>query len=377
VVWLISTVRYDSTYLTMFDERHRLRRDYARFDAASLPSSEFSVLIRRTGGTGVVEANFNEAIREATEEIEALPRVFKVVGPAGIFAEVAPALADDQPLSEFRADDASVTDAFIFALSGGNTEVSSYVHDGLNDYRLVVFFPYLENSGLKELARDVSSILASHFRNIPGVSTELAGVTVSWANMDDAISRGQVASIAFMALTCFVSFFLSLRDWRLAASSTLVNVLPVGVIGAVLGATGTPIDMATVFIMGIALGIADDDTSFFVHDCLQRSRHSDAALTTTLRQSGSKMLATCFVVVIGFSMLLLSSFTPMQAFGGLTALGLVLAVSCDIFLLPFFLVAFPSKSKQRNPTTLAASGVAAEFTPAAAGTELGEPPCNP
>jgi hypothetical protein len=169
VVWLISTVRYDSTYLTMFDERHRLRRDYARFDAASLPSSEFSVLIRRTGGTGVVEANFNEAIREATEEIEALPRVFKVVGPAGIFAEVAPALADDQPLSEFRADDASVTDAFIFALSGGNTELSSYVHDGLNDYRLVVFFPYLENSGLKELARDVSSILASHFRNIPGV----------------------------------------------------------------------------------------------------------------------------------------------------------------------------------------------------------------
>ena len=41
-----------------------------------------------------------------------------------------------------------MTDAYIFALSGGNTEIGSYVHDGLDAYRLVVFFPYLDNSRL-------------------------------------------------------------------------------------------------------------------------------------------------------------------------------------------------------------------------------------
>jgi len=346
IVWLISMVNYDSTYLNMINGRERLRRDYARFDAAGLPSAELSILIRRKGDTGIVDAGLNSAIRSATEDIEALPGVSKVVGPAGIFAEVAPALAGDEPLRHFAADDASVTDAYIFALSGGNTEVSSYVDDGLDAYRLVVFFPYVENSKLKEIAGGISSILSTHFRNMPTVSTEISGVTVLWANMDDAISRGQIASIGFMAATCFISFFVSLRDWRLAASSTLVNVLPVGVVGAVLGATGKPVDMATVFIMGIALGIADDDTSFFVHECLERSTDGETAVTSTMRQNGPTTIATCLLIVIGFTVLLTSSFTPMQTFGGLTALGLVLAMLCDVFLLPFLLVAFPLKNRQ-------------------------------
>ncbi len=50
-----------------------------------------------------------------------------------------------------------MTDAYIFALSGGNTEIGSYVHDGLAAYRLVVFFPYLDNSGLDELTRQQDS----------------------------------------------------------------------------------------------------------------------------------------------------------------------------------------------------------------------------
>jgi predicted RND superfamily exporter protein len=351
IVWLISLVVYDSTYLNMVDEGERLRRDYARFDAAGLPSAELSVLIWRSGDSGIVDAGLNAAIGSATAEIEALPGVSKVVGPAGIFAEVAPALAGDEALESFAADDAAVTDAYIFALSGGNTEVGSYVHDGLDAYRLVVFFPYVENSRLQELAREIAAILDTHFRNMQQVTTEVSGLTVLWANMDDAISRGQMASLLFMAATCFISFLVSLRDWHLAASSTLVNVMPVGMVGALLGATGQPIDMATVFIMGIALGIADDDTSFFVHECLERQRQGEKALTATLRQNGPKMVATCIVIVIGFTMLLTSSFMPMRTFGGLTALGLVLAMLCDVFLLPFLLVAFPGKRKQNHHAT--------------------------
>ena len=86
-----------------------------------------------------------------------------MVGPTAIFDEVSPALAGKEPLARFAADDAAVTDAYIFALSG-NTDVLSYV-----------------------------------------------------------------------------------------------------MVGALLGAAGQPIDMATVCIMGIALGIADDDTRSCSH----------------------------------------------------------------------------------------------------------------
>ena len=272
---------------------------------------------------------------------------------------MAPALAGDRPLTAFARDDGAVTDAYIFALSGGNTEIGSYVHDGLAAYRLVVFFPYLDNSALDQLTRHtLPAILARHFGSTLDVTAELSGVTVLWANMDNAISRGQVASVGVMSLACFLTFFLSLRHWRLAASAMFVNVLPVAVIGAVLGATGQPIDMATVFIMGISLGVAVDDTSFFVHGYLERGRDAVGALAVTLRHSGPTMVVTCVVIVLGFSVLLLSSFTPMRTFGGLTAIGLVLAMACDVLVLPFLLLLVADRRKAlHHAVTIVADAV--------------------
>ena len=361
LAWLISTVSYDSTYLNMIQRTERLRLDYARFDAASLPSAQLSVVIRRRQEAPVVEAALNAAIVKATADIEALPEVSKVVGPAAIFAEVAPALAEPGSMERFAAEDSSVTDAFIFALSGGNTEIGSYVHDGLGAFRLVVFFPYLDNSGLERLTRhEIPSILAHHFAKLPEVSAEISGVTVLWANMDNAMSRGQTTSILIMAAACFTTFFLSLRNWTLSAHAMFVNVLPVAIVAAILGATGRPIDMATVFIMGISLGIAVDDTSFFVHEYLSRTHLGTGALASALRHTGPSMIATCVVIVLGFSVLLASAFTPMRTFGGMTALGLVLAMLCDLFVLSFLLVAFSGRTKglHHAEDSVAGSGVA-------------------
>jgi uncharacterized protein len=360
MAWLTSRVRYDSTYIHMIQATERLRQDYARFDAAGLPSAQLSIVIRRSHETPVVDATLNRALVDASADIEALPEVSKVIGPASIFAEVAPALAGDQPMARFAADDSSVTDAYIFALSGGDTEIPSYVHDGLSAYRLVVFFPYLDNSRLERLTRqEIPAILHKRFASIPDVSARVSGVTVLWANMDDAMSRGQIASILVMAAACFITFFLSLRNWTLSASAMFVNVVPVAVISSVLGATGHPIDMATVFIMGISLGIAVDDTSFYVHEFLDRRRMGDGALASALRHTGPTMFATCVVIVIGFSVLLVSSFIPMRTFGGLTAIGLVLAMLCDLFILSFLLLAFSSRANglQYAENAVATTGV--------------------
>ena len=345
MAWLISMVSYDSTYLTMIQPAERLRVDYARFDAAALPSAQLSIVIRRKD-PAIVDARLNAALMSVTAEIEALPEVSKVVGPASVFSEVAPALADGTSVEQFGADDAAVADAYAFALSGGNTEIGSYVHDSLGAYRLVVFFPYLDNSRLDRLTRqEIPAILDGHLAPISDLSTEISGVTVLWAHMDDAMSRGQVTSVLIMSVACFVTFFLSLRNWTLSASAMFVNVLPVAIIAALLGAMGRPIDMATVFIMGITLGIAVDDTAFFVHGYLDRAGLADGALAATLRHTGPTMVATCVVIVIGFSVLLVSAFTPMRTFGGLTAVGLVLAMLCDIFILSFLLLAVSGKPK--------------------------------
>jgi predicted RND superfamily exporter protein len=192
------------------------------------------------------------------------------------------------------------------------------------------------------------------------VSAGISGVPVLWAHMDNAMSRGQTTSLLIMAAACFTTFFLSLRHWTLSAHAMFVNVLPVAIVAAILGATGRPIDMATVFIMGISLGIAVDDTSFFVHEYLSRTHLGAGALASALRHTGPSMIATCVVIVLGFSVLLASAFTPMRTFGGMTALGLVLAMLCDLFVLSFLLIAFPGRTKglHHAEDSVAGSGVA-------------------
>jgi predicted RND superfamily exporter protein len=212
-----------------------------------------------------------------------------------------------------------------------------------------VFFPYLNNSALERLTRqEIPAILDRHFGSVPDTSAAVSGVTVLWANMDDAMSQGQILSVLTMSATCFMTFFLSLRSWTLAAQAMFVNVLPVAIVAAVLGAIGRPIDMATVFIMGISLGIAVDDTSFFVHEYLSRARHGTGALASALRHVGPSMIATCIVIVIGFSVLLGSAFTPLRMFGGMTALGIALAMLCDLFILSFLLIAFSTATNGRD-----------------------------
>ena len=150
-------------------------------------------------------------------------------------------------------------------------------------------------------SRTLRSIVRKHFANLPDVSAGVSGVTVLWANMDNVMSRGQIASVSVVAAVCFVMFFLSLRRWRLAAAATFLNILPVAIVAAILGATGRPIDMVTAFIMGISLGIAVDDTSFFIHEYLDRGHLGDGALTSALRHTGPTMIVTCIVIVLGFA----------------------------------------------------------------------------
>lgn len=348
MAWLASMVVYDSTYLEMMDRSEPLRQDYARLASAGLPSAQLSVLITREDQSGLMDPVLNAAILRATTEIRGLALVSTVIGPAEIFEEVAPQLAGDEPLERFSANAASVSDAYAFALSGGNSEIGSYVHEGLDAFRLIVLFPYLANSQLGQLSDQITAILNRHFGGMAQVSPQLSGVTILWANMDDAISGGQIASVLGMVAAMFVSFLVSVRDWRVAASATFVNVLPVAAIGALLGAMGWPIDMATVFIMGVALGIADDDTSFTVHECLARAHEGDNGVAATVRHTGPATIATCTVIVVGFSTLLLSSFVPMRTFGGLTALGLIFAMCCEVVVLPFLLLAIPATAKDQE-----------------------------
>lgn len=308
----------NSTYLTMINEAETVRQDHALLDAKMLPSSQLSILITAPEGAPLVTVH--EALARLGAELRTIPALRATLDPLAIHSEVAPAL-------ELSADEAP--EAYLFALTGGSRDVQRYLHETLTSFRAIVMFEYMNNAELRILIEDqIAPAIAR-----AGLQAEVSGYAVLWSNLDGAIAKGQVIGLTLAALACAGLFLLVLRDRKLAFWGTLVNLMPVAMIAAVLGLSGVAIDLGAVFILSLLFGIAIDDTSFFL-DAYQRN---DSDLVGTLRDVAPPILLTSVLISVGFSVLLVSSFGPIQVFGVFTALGIIGAAFADILVLPYFL----------------------------------------
>lgn len=345
IVFGVSKLTFDSTYLNMVAQDEQMRQDYDLLAARDVPSAQLNVVLRADRTDGIVSADLNKAMAALAQDFLAIDGVQKVLGPPQIYGETAPRLREDIPQATYDADPNTVTDSYVFALTGGNREVGRYLNYDLNAFRLVVMFEYLPNSALRSLVDDkIEPAVAMRIADIDGVSAEISGLTILWANMDDAIATGQITSLAILAFICFSLFLVSYRSLRLAVTATFVNLLPVATIAMVLGLLGLPIDMAAVFILSLLLGIATDDTSFYINSYV-RKRAEGKGLAEVLNEVVPAMVITSVLITIGFFVLLASSFVPIQTFGVFTALGIICATIADVVVLTFLLLPFHQKGR--------------------------------
>lgn len=339
----IAQLQIDSTYLNMVTQDERMRSDYALLEDATIPSAQIDIVLTADRKDGQVAPDLNTAIRALSDRLLSLPNVHKVIGPSQIYAETAPRLRDDLTPELYDTDIARVTDTYVFALTGGNREVSRYLDYDLRQFRMVVMFDYIPNSQLHRLVADnIRPAVTDIIGPLSGVSAEVSGLTLLWANMDQAIARGQITSLSILAVICFVLFLISTRRAGLSILATAVNLMPVVVIAAALGHLGLPIDMATIFILALLLGIAVDDTSFYLHAHLRHAARG-GTLLDTLTEVTPAMIVTSILITAGFAVLLVSSFVPIQTFGLFTALGILCATAADIVLLSILIMLFQPK----------------------------------
>jgi uncharacterized protein len=127
------------------------------------------------------------------------------------------------------------------------------------------------------------------------------------------------------------------RSVRYGAVAIVANVFPVIVVLGAMGWWGISINVATVMVAAIALGIVDDDTIHFLHRFRHQLAHGapiDEAATHAGAVEGGAALVTAAVNACGFAVLLLSEYKPSGWFGGLLALTLGVAFVAEVLVLP-------------------------------------------
>ena len=179
-------------------------------------------------------------------------------------------------------------------------------------------------------------------------SYELTGMMVMYNNMLQSLYSSQILTLGAVFVAIMAMFALLFGSFKLALLAILPNVLAATFVLGTMGWFGIPLDIMTITIAAITIGIGVDDTIHYVHRFSRELQHDGdylAAMHRSHASIGRAMFYTSFIIISGFSILALSNFTPSLYFGVLTGLAMFAALLGALILLPLLLVLikpFPS-----------------------------------
>ncbi|MDH4156897.1 MAG: MMPL family transporter, partial [candidate division Zixibacteria bacterium] len=187
-------------------------------------------------------------------------------------------------------------------------------------------------------------------RHLPNYQTTITGIAAYFARVEDFVVSTQINSFA-VALGVVVLLLSILGGcWRTALAVIAVNLVPVIVVLGTMGWLSVPLDISTVMIAAIVLGIVVDDTIHLIYRYRkerQAGAEVETGLQTAFREVGLPVLTTTIILVIGFASLLPARFVPTVYFGGLSALTILIAAVADLLLLPALILVLMRRSGRR------------------------------
>ena len=203
--------------------------------------------------------------------------------------------------------------------------------------RMIESNPGLERDAFLERVR-------SHIAEDLGVGADRVQLTsfmVLFNNMLQSLFTSQVTTILWVGAGILLTFVVLFRSLLLGALALIPNAFAAAIVLGAMGWFGLPLDLMTITIAAIVIGIGVDDTIHYVHRYgqeLERTGDYVAALHASHASIGHAMYYTSLTVIAGFSILTLSNFNPTIYFGALTALSMAIALLANLTLLPALMV---------------------------------------
>ena len=191
---------------------------------------------------------------------------------------------------------------------------------------------------LRELSAELAGLDA-----LSADDVRLTGMLVLYNNVLQSLFRSQILTLGAVFLAILVMFWVLFRSFSLAMVALAPNLLAATLVLGIMGLVGIPLDIMTITIAAIVVGIGVDDCVHYVYRFREEFREDCDYLAAMYRSHGSigrAMYYTTITIVIGFSMLTLSNFTPSIYFGVLTVLAMTAAVLGALLLLPRLIILF-------------------------------------
>jgi uncharacterized protein len=339
-IFFAAQLRFSHYPLGWFPEEHESRVATEVVDDNLNGSITLEIIIDTQKENGLYEPEILNRIERASEYLNSIQTdtyfVGKTLSLVDVIKETNRALNENKAEYYSIPQDKSLIaqELFLFENSGSD-DLEDFVDSSFSKARITVKVPYIDALEYNKFIDQVQTELNREFRGVATVS--LTGSSVLLSTIMDKSIRSSAISylIAFGLIT--IMMIVLIGDVKIGLISMIPNTLPILFLSTIMVIYDMPLDMFTMLIGAIALGLAVDDTVHFMHNFRRyelQYNDVDKAVRLTLMSTGRAIVVTSIVLSVGFLVLLFASMNSMFNFGVLTASAIFIALIADFFLMP-------------------------------------------
>lgn len=340
LIALASQLRFSHFPLEWFDENNPSRIATEIVDEKMRGSITMEIVLDTGKVGGVQNPLFLRNIERATEYMVQTKSggyyTGKVMSVVDIIKQINQALhsGDKMHYKIPEKEDEIAQELFLYANSG-EEGLGNYVSEDHSKARMVVKVPYIDSIEYAAIEGDIRRNLDDIFGET--ASVKLTGLSIMLSSVMVKAIHSSAVSYLLALFVISIMMIIMIGNLKIGLISMIPNMLPILSLSAVMFLFSMPLDMFTMLIGAIALGLAVDDTVHFMHNFRRyqdRGFSVDDSIKYTLLGTGRAIVVTSIVLSMGFLVLLLGDMNNMYNFGVLTSIAILVALVADFFLVP-------------------------------------------
>ena len=343
--WGMSRLKVDTNHINFFSEQHELYKSAQVIDTQLSGIYTFQIFLEGPPDS-IQQPDVLQRMDRLATELKAVPFVKKVTSLADYVKRVHRELNDGRP-DAFVIPATSpeiAQELLVFGLGDeGRAELDRVVASDYSSAQITVKLASMSSDLVFAQVTEADRLAQDIFAG-SNVRATVTGSGRLFSTLDHYLVRSQITSFSTAFITVFAVIFLVFRSWRFGLLSIAPNLFPVLTVFGAMGWLDISLNVATVMVASVALGVVDDDTIHFISRYRKETHRgvsTDEAIEIATTQEGRAALTTAIINSCAFGVLMLSAYKPSAWFGGLLALTMIVAFLAEVFILPATIKLFP------------------------------------
>ncbi|CAM4039912.1 MMPL family transporter [Flavobacterium branchiophilum] len=308
---------------------------------------------------GVMKLGVIKKMEQLQQTIDSMPELSKPVSVVNLVKYAKQAYYNGNPA--FYDLPTSQEQTFILAYAKSATKNSkqnlmkSYV-DSTGRYTHITTF-------MKDIGTDEMALIEKKLRQKTDLLFPKDRFEVTFTGKALVFQKGTsylidnlIESLLFAIIVIAILMAYLFRSFKMVMASIITNVLPLCITSGLMGYFGIPLKPSTILVFSIAFGISVDNAIQFMakyrHDLIQNNGKIKKSVFSALQETGVSTFYTSVVLIFGFAIFTLSSFSGTIALGGLISGTLLFAMFANLFVLPALVLSFEKKRIKTEISTI-------------------------